>query len=125
MIGKNGNYDAAIHGTAPSDLQPSTMLSGLKIGGGQRYWFIGQKQAKEEWEKAFDHLAEEIDTTIDATQRKQKFDTAQKLFAEQLPMIPLLVRNFASGAKANLGNYRPSVIVPRSLWNAEELFWKK
>ncbi len=124
MIGKTLSYDAAIHGYAPSDAEPSTLISGLKIGGAQRYWFIGQKQAKEEWEKTFDQLAEDVDSNPDAAVRKQKFDAAQKLFAEQLPLLPLVVRNFASGAKSNLGNYRPSVIVPRSLWNAEELFWK-
>ncbi len=124
MIEKKLGYDAAIHGYAASDLEPATVISGLKIGGGQRYWFLNQKQANEEWEKSFNRLAEEVDTIADVTIRKQKFDVAQKLFAEQLPMIPLVVRNFASGAKANLGNYRPSVIIPRSLWNAEELFWK-
>ncbi len=125
MIEKKFSYDAAIHGYAVSDMEPSTAISGLKTGGAQRYWSMNQKQAKEEWEKSFDRLAEEVDTISDATQRKQKFDAAQKLFADQLPMIPLVVRNFASGAKTTLGNYRPSVIIPRSLWNAEELFWKK
>jgi len=125
MISKKLSYDAAIHGYAPSDAEPSTLVSGLKIGGGQRYWFMGQKQAREEWEKTFDQLAEDIDSNADSAMRKQKFDAVQKLFAEQLPMIPLVVRNFASGAKSNLGNYRPSVIIPRSLWNADELFWRK
>lgn len=125
MISKKLSYDAAIHGYAPSDAEPSTLVSGLKIGGGQRYWFMGQKQAREEWEKTFDQLAEDIDSNADSAVRKQKFDAVQKLFAEQLPMIPLVVRNFASGAKSNLGNYRPSVIIPRSLWNADELFWRK
>lgn len=125
MISKKLSYDAAIHGYAPSDAEPSTLVSGLKIGGGQRYWFMGQKQAREEWEKTFDQLAEDIDSNADSAVRKQKFDAVQKLFAEQLPMIPLVVRNFASGAKTNLGNYRPSVIIPRSLWNADELFWRK
>ncbi|MFN7930383.1 MAG: ABC transporter substrate-binding protein [Blastocatellia bacterium] len=48
MIDKKANYDAAIHGYAPTDLEPATTLSGMKVGGGQHYWFIGQKQAKEE-----------------------------------------------------------------------------
>jgi peptide/nickel transport system substrate-binding protein len=125
MIETKLSYDAAIHGYAPSDAEPSTLTGGLKIGGGQRYWFKGQKQAQAEWEKRFDQLAEEVSSVADATARKQKFDEVQKLFAEQLPMIPLVARNFASGAKSNLGNYRPSVIIPRSLWNADELFWKK
>ncbi len=125
MIGKKLSYDAAIHGYAPTDTDPATLVTGLKIGGGQRYWFIGQKQAQADWEKNFDELAQAVENTTDAAARKQKFESAQKLFAEQLPMTPLVVRNFASGAKANLGNYRPSVILPRSLWNAEELYWKK
>ena len=125
MLEKKPSYDAALHGYVITDMEPSSLLSGLKVGGGQRYWFVGQKQAKEEWEKEFDRLVSEIDTTPDFTARKQKSDAAQKLIAEQLPLIPLVVRNFASGAKTTLGNYRPSVIIPRSLWNAEELFWKK
>lgn len=125
MIEKKLSYDAALHGSAATDTDPSTLLMGLKTGGAQRYWNIGEKQATQQWEKDFDRLADEQDTTIDQTQRKNKFGEAQKLFAAQLPMIPLVVRNFASGAKSNLGNYRPSVVMPRSLWNAEELFWKK
>ncbi len=125
MIEKKLSYDAALHGYAVTDTDPSTVLMGLKTGGAQRYWNIGEKQATQAWEKDFDRLADEQDTTIDPVLRKNKFGEAQKLFAEQLPMIPVVVRNFASGAKSTLGNYRPSVIMPRSLWNAEELFWKK
>ena len=125
MIQKKFSYEAAIHGYAATDTDPSTPLMGLKTGGAQRYWFMNEKQAQAEWEKNFDRLADEQDTTTDAALRKQKLEEAQKIFVAQLPMIPLVVRNFASGAKSNLGNYRPSVILPRSLWNAEELFWKK
>ena len=125
MIEKKLSYDAALHGYAVTDTDPSTAMMGLKTGGAQRYWNIGEKQPTQAWEKDFDRLADEQDTTTDPVQRKAKFAEAQKLFAEQLPMIPLVVRNFASGAKSNLGNYRPSVVMPRSLWNAEELFWKK
>ena len=125
MIEKKLSYDAALHGYAVTDTDPSTAMMGLKTGGAQRYWNIGEKQSTQAWEKDFDRLADEQDTTVDPALRKTKFAEAQKLFAEQLPMIPLVVRNFASGAKSNLGNYRPSVVMPRSLWNAEELFWKK
>ncbi len=125
MIDKKLSYDAALHGYAVSDTDPSTVLMGLKTGGAQRYWNIGEKQATLQWEKDFDRLADEVDTATDVAIRKTKFNEAQKLFSEQLPMISLVVRNFASGAKSNLGNYRPSVITPRSLWNAEELFWMK
>jgi hypothetical protein len=49
----------------------------------------------------------------------------QRIFAEQLPMIPLMTRHFISGGRVGLGNYRSSFILPRSLWNADEIFWKK
>lgn len=125
MIEKKLDYDAAIHGIAPSDTDPSTQVTGFKTGGGQRYWNLTAKQPAADWEKKFDKLVDDLDTTSESTARMKVFNDLQRVFADELPMIPLVVRNFASGAKTGLGNYRPSVILPRSMWNAEELFWKK
>lgn len=122
---KKLNYEAAIHGSASTDTDPSSYSALLKTDGTQHYWFLNQKQPAAEWEKQLNRAMEEQDTARDAAVRKQKFDEAQRIFAEQLPMIPLVVRHYVSGAKNTLGNYRSSVLPPRSLWNADELFWKK
>jgi ABC-type transport system substrate-binding protein len=83
------------------------------------------KKPMAEWEARMDQLMEEQAVESDPARRKAKFDEVQHIFAEQLPMIPLVVRHFVSGGKSNLGNYRSSFLPPRSLWNADELFWKK
>jgi peptide/nickel transport system substrate-binding protein len=125
LISQTLNYEAAIHGYTPTDTDPSSLAGGLKIGGQLHYWFMNQKQPLGEWEARMDQLMDEQEAETDATRRKEKFAEAQRLFAEHLPMIPLVVRHFVSGAKTNLGNYRPSFLPPRSLWNVDELFWKK
>lgn len=125
FVMKKFNYDAAVHGSASTDTDPSSYSALLKTDGTQHYWFMNQKQPTADWEQQLNKAVEEQDVASDINSRKQKFDEAQKIFAEQLPMIPLVVRHYVSAAKNNLGNYRSSALPPRSLWNAEELFWKK
>ena len=122
---KSLKYEAAIHGFSPSDTDPSTLNAVLKTGGQQRFWFINQKAANAEWEKRLDQLMSEQAEESDSGKRREKFNEVQRIFAEQAPMIPLVVRHFVSGAKVNLGNFRSSFLPPRSLWNADELYWKK
>lgn len=124
-IRKTLNYDAAIHGFSVSDTDPSSMMAIFKTGGQLRYWALNQKKPGAEWEAKIDQLMDEQAVESDAAKRKVEFDEAQRIFAEQLPVIPLVVRHFVSGAKTNLGNYRSSFLPPRSLWNVDELFWKK
>jgi peptide/nickel transport system substrate-binding protein len=125
LMRKSLKYEAAIFGISPTDTDPSTLSSLLKTGGGQRFWFLNQKQASADWEKQMDQLMDEQSTESIAAKRREKFNEVQKIFAEQLPMIPLMTRHFISGGRVGLGNYRSSFILPRSLWNADEIFWKK
>lgn len=122
---KSLKYEAAIHGISPSDPDPSTLNSVLKIGGQQRYWFMKQKQAAADWERKLDQLMNEQASESDVNKRREKFNEAQRIFAEQAPMIPLVVRHFVAGAKADVGNFRSSFLPPRSLWNVDELFRRK
>ena len=122
---KSLNYDAGIHSFSPSDFDPTSLTAVFKTGGQLRYWAMTQKKPITEWEAKMDQLMDAQAVERDAAKRKANFDEVQRIFAEQLPAIPLVVRHFVSGAKTNLGNYRPSFLPPRSLWNADELFWKK
>jgi peptide/nickel transport system substrate-binding protein len=118
-------YEAAIHGYSPTDTDPSSLTGALKVGGQQRFWFMNQKQPLADWDARLDQLMDEQEVELEAAKRKEKFNEAQRLFAEHVPMVPLVVRHFVTGAKTDLGNYRSSVLPPRSLWNADELFWRK
>ncbi len=116
------SYDAAIHGVSPSGPDPSAWTAVLRSDGNLHFWAMKQSRPQFEWETRFDQLLAEMAASRDPAERKRKFDEIQQLFAEQLPMIPLVARHFLSGARASLGNYQPSFLPPRSLWNAEELF---
>ncbi|HZS06211.1 MAG TPA: ABC transporter substrate-binding protein [Blastocatellia bacterium] len=122
LMRKSLRYEAALHGASATDTDPTTISSILRTDGQQRFWFLNQKQARAAWEKKLDQLMDEQSVESDVNKRREKFNEAQRIFAEQIPMIPLVVRHFVSGAKANLGNWRPSFISPRSLWNVDELF---
>ena len=52
------------------------------------------------------------------------YDKVQELVAINLPMIFLVSPNVLVGAKTSLGNFRPAVLDPHTLWNVEELFWR-
>jgi hypothetical protein len=49
----------------------------------------------------------------------------QQLVAGYLPIIRLVSPNVLVGAKAALENFRPAILPPHTLWNAEELFWSR
>jgi hypothetical protein len=42
-----------------------------------------------------------------------------------MPVVPIVTRHIASAANVRIGNYRPSPLLPYSLWNADELFVRK
>jgi ABC-type transport system substrate-binding protein len=60
--------------------------------------------------------------TLDYTKRKQLYDRVQQLIAENLPFIFLATPNILAGADAKVGNFRPAVLEPSTLWNADELY---
>ncbi|MEJ7714046.1 MAG: hypothetical protein WKF84_30410 [Pyrinomonadaceae bacterium] len=49
----------------------------------------------------------------------------QQILVEQVPMIPIVAQHTTVAATTRLGNYRPSTIIPYSLWNAEEIYLRK
>jgi len=60
--------------------------------------------------------------TLDYTKRKQLYDRAQQLIAENLPFIFLGTPNILASASSRVGNFHPAAIDPYTLWNADELY---
>ena len=60
--------------------------------------------------------------TLDYAKRKQLYDRAQQLIAENLPFIFLGTPNILATASGRVGNFHPAVIDPYTLWNADELY---
>lgn len=75
-----------------------------------------------DWERKVDELMSIIASEKGASRRRESFHQVQQILAEQAPMIPLVARHTTVAAATRLGNYRPSTILPYSLWNAEEIY---
>jgi peptide/nickel transport system substrate-binding protein len=60
--------------------------------------------------------------TLDYAKRKQLYDRAQQLIAENLPFVFLGTPNILAGANARVGNFHPAVLDPYTLWNADQLY---
>jgi ABC-type transport system substrate-binding protein len=60
--------------------------------------------------------------TIDYAKRKQLYDRAQQLIAQNLPFIFLGTPNILAGANTRVGNFHPAVLDPYTLWNADQLY---
>ena len=119
------DYDAALFGITVSDYDPSSYSNILLSESGEHYWHPKQAKPATEWEARINELAAALARERDETRRRAVFREIQALMGEQLPIIPLFARHITCAANERVGNYRPSVVVPFSMWNAEELFVKR
>jgi peptide/nickel transport system substrate-binding protein len=62
--------------------------------------------------------------SLDSVDRKRSYDRVQQLVAEYLPVLCLISPHVLAGARTRLNNFRPVILPPQTLWNAEELYWQ-
>ena len=59
------------------------------------------------------------------TPRGKRMSIACRRSSRAAPLICLVSPNVLVGANKALGNFRPAVLDPHTLWNVEELFWRQ
>ncbi|MGA7629478.1 MAG: ABC transporter substrate-binding protein [Terriglobales bacterium] len=116
------DYDAAIMGLGGGDADPNPEMNVWSFNGTSHLWHMGETQPTTEWERELDQLMQQQMVTLDYAKRKQLYDRAQQLIAENLPFIFLGTPNILAGATARVGNFHPAVLDPYTLWNADELY---
>jgi len=116
------DYDAAIMGLGGGDADPNPEMNVWTFNGTSHLWHMGERQPATEWERELDQLMQQQMVTLDYAKRKQLYDRAQQLIAENLPFIFLGTPNILAGATARVGNFHPAVLDPYTLWNADELY---
>ncbi|HKP86865.1 MAG TPA: ABC transporter substrate-binding protein [Blastocatellia bacterium] len=120
------SFDAMVLGwgaavpPGPTNTKNITLSSGLNHA-----CFARQAKPSTAWEAQIDDLVHEVDATLDAEARKQKFAQVQRIWSEQLPEINLVAQKEAIAYKNKFGNLLPSPYPPRVTWNAEEIYIKK
>ena len=116
------DYDAVLLGILLTDLEPSSYASLLVSSSAHHQWRPKQGKPATEWEARIDELFAAQAKETDTQKRLAQFREIQNIMLEQMPLIPVVSRHVIAGANTRIGNYRPSPIIPFSLWNADELF---
>lgn len=119
---KSFDYDAVLFGTSVSEPDPSSYTNFLTSASDEHQWHPKQSQPATEWEARLDQLTTAQAKERDQQKRQAAFRDIQAVLNEQLPVIPIVARHIIVAANARVGNYRPSIFFPYSLWNADELF---
>jgi peptide/nickel transport system substrate-binding protein len=117
-------YDACVLGLASFDADPNSDINVWLSSGAQHLWNPAQTNPATPWEAEIDRLMEQQLMARTFEERKRLYDRVQEILAEYQPMIFLASPHILAGAKRGLGNFRPAVLEPYVLWNAEQLFWR-
>jgi peptide/nickel transport system substrate-binding protein len=124
-LSKTYDYDAILLGLSLTDIEPSSLASFLLSSGSSHQWQPKQKTPATAWEGRIDELFGQQASERDSQKRLALFSEIQSIFRDELPVIPLVSRHVITASNKKIGNYAPSVIVPYSLWNVEDLFIKQ
>jgi peptide/nickel transport system substrate-binding protein len=116
------DYDAILFGASVTQPDPSSYTNFIFSNSEEHQWNPRQARPATDWEARMDELAAAQARERDPQKRKAIFRDIQLIFAEQLPVIPIVARHVIVAANTRIGNYRPGNAFPYSLWNAEELF---
>src|SRR6202051_4254106 len=116
------DYDAAIMGLGGGDADPNPEMNVWSSSGTSHLWHLGETQPATDWERELDQLMQQQMVTLDYAKRKQLYDRAQQIIADNLPFIFLGTPDILAGANARVGNFHPAVLDPYTLWNADELY---
>ena len=116
------DYEACVLGLVSGDADPNPEMNVWMSNGTSHLWNLGEKQPATAWEREIDQLMQQQMVTLDYAKRKKMYDRVQQLIADNLPFIFLATPNILAGADARVGNFKPAVLDPYTLWNADELY---
>jgi peptide/nickel transport system substrate-binding protein len=123
-VQRGADYDAALLGTSTTQPDPSSYSTFFRSESVNHQWHPRQEKPATDWEARLDELeaAQERETSED--RRRSIVHDMQVIIAEQMPIVPIVARHTLTASNTRIGNYRPSPLLPYSLWNVEELFVK-
>jgi peptide/nickel transport system substrate-binding protein len=116
------DYDAAVMGLGGGDADPNPEMNVWTASGTSHLWHLGETQPATDWERELDQLMRQQMVATDYAKRKQLYDRAQQIIADNLPFIFLGTPNILAGADARVGNFHPASLDPYTLWNSDQLY---
>jgi peptide/nickel transport system substrate-binding protein len=119
------DYDASVFGLGGGDADPNGEMNVWMSSGSNHLWHLGQTSPATTWEAEIDRLMQQQLVTLDAHERKRLYDRVQTIVADNQPFIFLATPNVLVGARGDLANFQPSVLDHYTLWNVEQLYFKR
>ena len=119
------DYEAVLMNLVNGDVDPTPEMNLWLSSGETHLWDLGEKKPTTPWETELDHLMETQMTTADPAARKKLYDRVQEIVSQNLPFVFLVSPNILVGAQASVGNFRPAILEPYVLWNADQLFLRQ
>ncbi len=116
------DYEAAMMGLASGDADPTSEMNVWLSDGGTHLWHVNESRPATPWESEIDRLMNQQLVTLNYQRRKLLYDQVQQIVAENLPVICLVSPDILVGAGDRIGNFRPAILDPYTLWNVEELY---
>jgi peptide/nickel transport system substrate-binding protein len=114
-------YDAIYMRPFMTQLDPAGNLDFWLSSGSTHLWNMNQKTPATEWEIRIDTIMHEQAATVDPERRRELFNDAQRIFAENVPVLYFVApRLYFAHSKRTMGVV-PSVMRPPILWNADSL----
>ena len=118
------DYECCLLGLTSGDPDPSSGMSVWLSSGRMHQWYPDQETPSTEWEARIDSLMNLQITTLDMAKRKTYYDEVQYIVSDMVPYIYLVIPDVHVASKNNIGNFKPTILRHRTLWNADELYLK-
>ncbi|MBI3262289.1 MAG: ABC transporter substrate-binding protein [Acidobacteria bacterium] len=116
-----GKYDAIFFRFLMQATDPGLNLDFWMSKGGAHVWHPEQTRPVTEWERRIDELMLAQASTLDQAERKRLFDEAQRVLAEEQPILYFAAPRVFVAMNRRVVNAQPSVMRPNLLWNADSL----
>ena len=125
LVQRTRQYEACILSLASADADPNPDMPLWVSSGSNHFWNPGQKTPATPWEAEIDSLMRRQLVTREYKERKRLFDRVQEILVEYQPLVALVSPNLLVGARKNLANFRPALLEPYTLWNIDQLYWRR
>jgi peptide/nickel transport system substrate-binding protein len=119
------DYEAVLMNLVNGDVDPTPEMNLWLSSGETHLWDLGETKPATPWEAELDRLMESQMTTTDMAARKKLYDRVQEVVAQNLPFIFLVSPNILVASQGTVGNFRPAILEPYVLWNADQLFLRR
>ena len=116
-----GDYEAIYFRFLTTDTDPAMNLDFWLSTGGAHVWNMEQPQPATPWEKELDGVMLKMAAASDLNARQQLFYQAQRILADNLPVIYFAVPRLYVATSTRVTGAVPAPVRPPILWSADTI----